>query len=87
MQIIVDRSICLLVLDELCNDQQGAVVSPGVSSLVQCCFAATEDMFCCTGCLLAYVRSGHEGDTFILHLARLVGVDRQLIDALARKES
>ena len=37
--------------------------------------------------LLVGIRSGHEGDTFILHLARLVGVDRQLIDALAWKES
>ena len=31
--------------------------------------------------------SGHEEDTFMFHLARLVGVGRQSIDALARKES
>ena len=42
-----------MVLDELCNDLQGSVVSPGVSPLVQCCFAATEDVFGRAGCLLA----------------------------------
>ena len=36
-----------MVLDEICNDLQDSVVSPGVSSLVQCCFAATEDVWSC----------------------------------------
>ena len=51
LQFKVDRSVCSVVLDELCNDQQGTAVSPGVLSLVQCCFAATEDVFGCAGCV------------------------------------
>ena len=49
--------------------------------------AVLQQLMTCLAVQAACWHSGHEGGTFMFHLARLVGVGRSWIDALARKES